>query len=64
MLVLTRRRHESIHIANDIVVTLLEIRGQQVRIGIDAPPSARIVRAELRRRTPMQLRRRPFKPRG
>ncbi|HHC08784.1 MAG TPA: carbon storage regulator [Actinobacteria bacterium] len=47
MLVLTRRPGESIVIQNDIVVTIVEIRGGQVRIGIDAPRHVQIHRAEV-----------------
>ena len=37
MLVLTRRANQSIMIGHDIVVTVLEVRGDQVRLGIRAP---------------------------
>ena len=37
MLVLSRKSTESIHIGDNVVVTVLEIRGNKVRIGIDAP---------------------------
>jgi len=47
MLVLTRRPGESIVIQNDIVVTIVEIRGGQVRIGIEAPRSVQVHRAEV-----------------
>lgn len=47
MLVLTRRAGESIVIGNDIVVTVLEVRGDQVRIGIDAPRSVSVHREEI-----------------
>lgn len=47
MLVLTRKSKESIMINNDIKLTILEIRGDQVSIGIEAPPSAKIYRTEL-----------------
>ena len=38
MLILTRKLGESIAIGNDIKITLLEIKGRQIRIGIEAPP--------------------------
>ena len=47
MLVLTRRPGESIVIGNDIVVTVLEVRSDQVRIGIDAPRSIQVHREEV-----------------
>lgn len=47
MLVLTRRRDESIIIDSDIVVTVLEIRGDKVRIGIEAPKDKSIHREEI-----------------
>lgn len=47
MLVLTRRLGESITIGDDIVVTVLEVSGNQVRLGITAPRSVRILREEI-----------------
>ena len=47
MLVLTRKVGESIVIADDIVVTVIEIRGGQVRLGVDAPKEVSIHRSEL-----------------
>lgn len=47
MLVLTRRAGESIIIGTDIVVTVLEVRGDQVRVGIDAPRSVTVHREEI-----------------
>lgn len=47
MLVLSRRTGESVVIGDDITVTVLEVRGDIVRIGIDAPRSVRVNRAEL-----------------
>ena len=47
MLVLSRKPGEKICLGSDIVVTVLEIKGRQVRIGIDAPDRVNIVRAEL-----------------
>ena len=48
MLVLSRKSTESIHIGDSIVVTVLEIRGNKVRIGIDAPKEIHVLRSELR----------------
>jgi carbon storage regulator len=47
VLVLTRRANESIMIGNDIVVTVLEVKGDQVRIGIRAPKSVAVHREEV-----------------
>lgn len=47
MLVLSRRAGESIAIGDDVVVTVLEVRGDVVRVGIDAPRSVTVHRAEL-----------------
>ena len=47
MLVLSRKAGQQLHIGNDVVVTILEIRGNRVRIGIDGPPEVPIRRGEL-----------------
>lgn len=47
MLVLSRRPGESIVIGNDIVVTVLEVRPDQIRLGIDAPRSVSVHREEV-----------------
>ena len=47
MLVLSRRIGESVVIGDDVTVTVLEVRGDVVRIGIDAPRSIAVHRAEL-----------------
>lgn len=47
MLVLTRRPGESIVIGQNIVVTVIEIKGGQVRIGIDAPRDIQVHREEV-----------------
>ncbi len=47
MLALARKLNESIMIGNDIEVTLLEIKGDQVKIGISAPKSVPIYRKEI-----------------
>jgi carbon storage regulator len=47
MLVLSRRSNESIVINGNITVTVLEIRGDHVRIGIDAPREITIHREEI-----------------
>lgn len=47
MLALSRKINESIVINEDIEVTILEIKGDQVKIGINAPKSVPIFRKEL-----------------
>jgi len=47
MLVLSRKSGESIVIGNDIIITVVEFRGDQVRLGIDAPRSVPVYREEL-----------------
>ena len=47
MLILTRKVEESITIGNDIVVTVLEIRGNQIRIGVEAPKQTPVNRTEI-----------------
>lgn len=47
MLALTRKLNESIMIGNDIELTILEIKGDQIKIGIEAPKSVPIYRKEL-----------------
>jgi carbon storage regulator len=49
VLVLSRRTGESVIIGDDIVVTVLEVRGDVVRVGIDAPRSVRVHREEVYR---------------
>ncbi len=47
MLVLSRRIGESVVIGDDVTITVLEVRGDVVRVGIDAPRSVAVHRAEL-----------------
>ena len=47
MLVVSRRAGESVVIGDDVTVSVLEVRGDVVRIGIDAPRSIAVHRAEL-----------------
>ena len=50
MLVLSRKRNESIFIDDHIVVTVLSIQGDKVRIGIDAPREMPVHRQEVHER--------------
>ncbi len=47
MLVLTRKRDESIIIGDNIKVTVVDVRGDQVKIGIEAPRSISVHREEI-----------------
>ncbi|OGQ93952.1 MAG: carbon storage regulator [Deltaproteobacteria bacterium RIFOXYD12_FULL_57_12] len=47
MLVLTRKNGEGIVIGDDIKITVIEIKGGGIRIGIDAPPEKKIYRQEI-----------------
>jgi carbon storage regulator len=47
MLVLSRRPNESITIGEDIVITIVEVRGDKVRLGIDAPKNVTVHRTEV-----------------
>jgi carbon storage regulator len=47
VLVLTRRKNQSIVIGDDIVITVLEVKGDQIRIGITAPREVQVYREEL-----------------
>ncbi len=47
MLVLTRHANQSIMIGSDVVVTVLEVRGDQVRLGITAPRTIDVHREEI-----------------
>lgn len=47
MLVLTRQRDESIMIGDDVVLRIVDIRGDKVRVGIQAPPQVPVHREEV-----------------
>ena len=47
MLILTRRVNESIMLGNEIKITVLGLRGNQVRLGIKAPRTVPVQREEL-----------------
>jgi carbon storage regulator len=50
MLILTRRVGETVMIGNDVTVTVLGVKGNQVRVGINAPKDMRVDREEIRER--------------
>jgi carbon storage regulator len=51
MLILTRRPTQTVAIGSDITVTVLEIRGTQVRIGVKAPRDIAVFRQEMIEKT-------------
>jgi carbon storage regulator len=52
MLVLSRKSGEKVLLGGEITITLLEIQGNRVRIGIEAPGQVAVLRAELSRPAP------------
>ena len=47
MLILSRKINEKIMIGDEISVSIIEIRGDQVRIGVDAPKTVKVFRQEV-----------------
>lgn len=47
MLILTRKIGERIVIGEDVVVSVVEVRGDQVKLGIDAPRNVKVFRQEV-----------------
>ncbi len=47
MLVLSRYKDQSIYIGDDIVVTIVDVRGDRIRLGIEAPPNVPVHRQEI-----------------
>ena len=54
MLVLSRKAEESMYIGDEIKITILDIRGGQVRLGISAPQDVKIHREEVYNRISSQ----------
>ena len=54
MLILTRRVGESLMIGNEITVTVLAVKGSQVRIGINAPKEVAVHREEIYERVKLE----------
>jgi carbon storage regulator len=55
MLILTRRVGEKVMVGNDVAVTIVGVKGNQIRIGIDAPKNVAIHRKEIDERIPHEL---------
>jgi carbon storage regulator len=47
MLILSRKLNEKIMIGEDISISIIEIRGDQVKLGVDAPKSVKVYRREV-----------------
>jgi carbon storage regulator len=47
MLILTRKPGQAIRIGNDVIISVKEIRGRQVRLGIEAPNNVPVYREEI-----------------
>ncbi len=56
MLIVTRRPRQTLTIGSDITVTVLEIRGRQVRIGVNAPRDTAVLREEVVEKARARLR--------
>lgn len=50
MLVLTRKLGESITIGDDVKVTIIEVKGKQVKLGVEAPQQTTVHREEIYQR--------------
>jgi len=59
MLILTRRTGEILRIGDDVSITVLSVKGNQVRIGIDAPSNLSVHREEIYLRTSNKLKEEP-----
>lgn len=55
MLILTRRTGETVMIGNDVTLTVLGVKGNQVRIGINAPKNVPVHRSEIYERIKREL---------
>lgn len=59
MLILTRRTNETLMIGDDVKITVLNVKGNQVRIGIDAPNDVAVHREEIYERIQREQRQIP-----
>ncbi len=56
MLLLTRKLGENIRIGDDVKITIVEVKGNHVKLGIDAPPSIKVHREEIYERIQQERR--------
>ncbi len=54
MLVLSRKRNEAINIGDDVTITVVDIRGENVRLGVEAPKQVPVHRQEVYERIKAQ----------
>ncbi|PIE68992.1 MAG: carbon storage regulator [Deltaproteobacteria bacterium] len=47
MLILSRRPGESLHLGDDITITVLSVKGQQIKLGLDVPDKMPVYRDEI-----------------
>lgn len=47
MLILSRKINQKIRIGDDIVITLIDVKGDQVKIGVEAPSNVKVYRQEV-----------------
>jgi carbon storage regulator len=57
MLLLTRKLGENIRIGDDVKITIVEVKGNHVKLGIDAPPNIKVHREEIYERIQAENRR-------
>jgi carbon storage regulator len=57
MLLLTRKLGENIRIGDDVKITIVEVKGNHVKLGIEAPPSVKVHREEIYERIQQENRR-------
>ncbi len=50
MLILTRKAGESLHLGDDIIITVFSVQGRQVKLGIDVPGDMTVYRDEVYQR--------------
>ena len=56
MLLLTRKLGENIRIGDDVKITIVEVKGTHVKLGIEAPPSVKVHREEIYERIQLEKR--------
>jgi len=54
MLVISRKKDETISIGDDITIVIIDVRGDKVRLGIDAPRHVTVHRGEIKERIDIQ----------